>query len=209
VSSSRHAHWGERAKKKPSTTVDVADRVEVDAAPTAVWARLEDVDAVAQCLPGLVPGSLEPAGENRYTALLEHSAMGFTAHWDLLATIELSSPEQRMHVVLEGRDPKLGLTMDGWATVVLGGAVAGDDGHVSALQYTGHVHVEGSLAGVGGPIIRGIVTDALDRFVQGVSGREPEARLGPFARFWRRIRQWLGSGPGGAARDDGDRGLRT
>jgi carbon monoxide dehydrogenase subunit G len=194
VSSSRHAHWGERAKRKPSTTVDVGERVKVDAPPAAVWARLEDVDAVAQCLPGLVEGSLTPAGENRYTALLEHTAMGFTARWDLLATIELSTPEQRMHVVLEGKDPKLGLTMDGWATVVLDGSAGGVGGRTSALDYTGHVHVEGSLAGVGGPIIRSIVSDALDRFVHGVGGGEPEAKLGPFARFWRRIRQWLGAG---------------
>ena len=193
MSSSRHAHWGERAKRKPSTTVDVGDRVEVDAAPAAVWARLEDVDAVAQCLPGLIEGSLTPAGENRYTALLEHSAMGFTARWDLVATIELSTPEQRMHVVLEGKDPKLGLTMDGWATVVLDGASGAAAGRTSALDYTGHVHVEGSLAGVGGPIIRGIVGDALDRFVQGVSGREVQDRLGPLARFWRWIKQLFGA----------------
>jgi carbon monoxide dehydrogenase subunit G len=192
VSSSRHAHWGERAKRKPSTTVDVADRVQVDASPTAVWARLEDVDAVARCLPGLVDGSLKPAGENRYTALLEHSAMGFTAHWDLLATIELSKPERRMHVLLEGKDPKLGLTMDGWATVVLDGAANPGDGRTSALDYSGHVHVEGSLAGVGGPIIRGIVSDALDRFVQGVSGREIETKPGRFRSLWLRIRSWLG-----------------
>jgi carbon monoxide dehydrogenase subunit G len=194
VSSSRHAHWGERAKRKPSTTVDIGERVQVDADRAAVWARLEDVDAVAQCLPGLVEGSLTPAGENRYKALLENTAMGFTARWDLLATIELSTREQRMHVVLEGKDPKLGLTMDGWATVVLDGA-AGDGGaHTSAIDYTGHVHVEGSLAGVGGPIIRNIVSDALDRFVQGVSGRDVEAKLGPFARFWLRVRRLLGAG---------------
>jgi carbon monoxide dehydrogenase subunit G len=193
VSSSRHAHWGERAKRKPSTTVDVGERVEVDAPPAAVWARLEDVDAVAQCLPGLVEGSLTPAGENRYTALLEHTAMGFTARWDLLATIELSTPEQRMHVVLEGKDPKLGLTMDGWATVVLDGAAGAGGRRASALDYTGHVHVEGSLAGVGGPIIRSIVSDALDRFVHGVGGGEPETKLGPLARLWQQIRQWLGA----------------
>lgn len=192
MSSSRHAHWGERAKRKPSTTVDVGERVEVDAAPAAVWARLEDVDAVAQCLPGLVEGSLTPAGENRYTALLEHSAMGFTARWDLVATIELTEAERRMHVVLEGKDPKLGLTMDGWATVVLDG---GDAGPTAALDYTGHVHVEGSLAGVGGPIIRGIVADALDRFVQGVSGREVEAAPGPFARLWLRIKHLFAGSP--------------
>jgi carbon monoxide dehydrogenase subunit G len=192
VTSSRHAHWGDRAKRKPSTTVDVGDRVEVDAAPSTVWARLEDVDAVANCLPGLVAGSLAPAGDNRYTAGLEHSAMGFTARWDLLATIELSQPEQRMHVVLEGKDPKLGLTMDGWATVVLDGATENGGGRTAALDYTGHVHVEGSLAGVGGPIIRGIVGDALDRFVQGVSGREVEEKPGPFARLRARIRRWFG-----------------
>lgn len=192
MSSSRHAHWGERARKKPSTTVDVADRVEVGAPPRTVWARLEDVDAVAQCLPGLVQGSLTPVGENRYTALLEHTAMGFTARWDLVATIELSIGEQRMHVLLKGKDPKLGLTMDGWATVVVG-RTSGDGR--TPLDYSGRVHVEGSLAGVGGPIIRGIVTDALDRFVQGVGGGEPAIKPGRLVWFWHRLRQWLGRGP--------------
>lgn len=195
MSSSRHAHWGERAKRKPSTIVNVGDRVEVDAPSKVVWARLEDVDAVAHCLPGLVEGSLARAGDNRYRAELEHAAMGFTARWDLLATIELSAPEQRMHVVLEGKDPKLGLTMNGWATLVLAGPTD-EGGGTSSLGYTGHVQVEGSLAGVGGPIIRGIVADVLDRFVQGVSGREVEAKLGPFARIWRRIKQLFGGSRG-------------
>jgi carbon monoxide dehydrogenase subunit G len=116
--------------------------------------------------------------------------MGFTAHWDLVATMELSKPEQRMHVVLDGKDSKLGLTMDGTATVVV--AQEGTTG--CALDYTGHVHVEGSLAGVGGPIIKGIVGDALDRFVQSVSGREVEEKVSPLARLWARIKGWFGGG---------------
>jgi carbon monoxide dehydrogenase subunit G len=181
--SSRHAHWGARAKKKPSTSVDVGDRITLDTTRPAVWRRLSDVDAVAHCLPGLVPGSLELLEPNVYKALLEHSALGMTAHWDLRATMELSEPEQRLHVVLDGADPKLGMTINGTATVRVEPDPAG-----SMLDYTGHVLVEGSLAGVGGPIIRGIVADALDRFVAEVSGRPEEPRkLGPLVR----LRAWL------------------
>jgi carbon-monoxide dehydrogenase small subunit len=186
--SSRHAHWGERAKRKPSTSVDVGDRIAVDASPPAVWRRLSDVHAVALCLPGLVPGSLEPLEPNVYKALLEHSAMGMTAHWDLRATMKLSQPEQCLRVVLEGADPKLGMTMDGTATVCVMPAPSG-----SVLDYSGHIRVEGSLAGVGGPIIRSIVADALDRFVAEVSGRSDEPRkLSPLGRLWAWLRALFG-----------------
>jgi carbon monoxide dehydrogenase subunit G len=181
--SSRHAHWGDRARRKPSTSVDVGDRIPVEAPPDAVWARLEDVDAVAQCLPGLVPGSLERVEGDRYHARLEHSAMGVTAHWDLRAVMTLVEADRRLDVLLEGDDPKLGLKMNGTAKIGVEPLEAG-----SALDYTGHVKVEGNLAGVGGPIIRGIVGDALDRFVADVSGRpEPPPRRGPVARFFSRL----------------------
>lgn len=195
--SSRHAHWGERAKRKPSTSVDVGDRIVVDAVRSEVWARLSDVDQVAQCLPGLVSGSLELVEPNVYRALLEHSALGFTAHWALRATMELSEPEQRLHVVLEGEDPKLGMTMSGSATVRVESEPPG-----SVLDYSGHVRVEGSLAGVGGPIISSLVGDALDRFVAAASGGPGE----PFRPgLLRRLAGWLRwrLGGGGASSRSG------
>jgi len=190
--SPRHAHWGARAKKKPSTSVDVGDRIAVDAPQPVVWARLSDVDAVAECLPGLVPGSLEQVEPSVYKALLEHSALGFTARWDLRATMELAEHEQRLHVVLEGADPKLGMTMNGTATVQVETEVPG-----SSLDYTGHVRVEGNLAGVGGPIIRNLVGDALDRFVAAVSGR-PTPERNPLRRLAAWLRKLFG-GPRGAS----------
>jgi carbon monoxide dehydrogenase subunit G len=130
-----------------------------------VWQRLQDVDAVASCLPGLVPGSLVVLGEDKYSAQLEHSAMGMTAHWDLRATMQLSD-DRRLRVLLDGDDKRLNLAMNGWAEV----DVQSEDADRTALDYKAHVRVDGSLAALGGPIVRGIVTEALERFVIEVSG---------------------------------------
>jgi carbon monoxide dehydrogenase subunit G len=187
---SRHnVDWGARAQKRVGTSVDVDDRIPLDARPAAVWARLQDVDAVAGCLPGLVPGSLEALGGDQYKARLEHSAMGMTAHWDLRATMRLSA-DRRLRVVLEGEDTRLSLAMNGWAEV----DVHTEPEDRTTLEYKAHVRVDGSLAALGGPVVRGIVTDALHRFISDVSG-DAAARQGPsagvFRRLFARLRTWL------------------
>jgi hypothetical protein len=81
--------------------------------------------------------------------------------------------------------------MDGDANVV----VRPEPAAGSALDYNGVIRIEGSLAAMGGPIIRSIVSDALSEFISAVGGEEKQKRAGWFGRLaqmlrerWRRLR---------------------
>jgi carbon monoxide dehydrogenase subunit G len=190
--SRRDVDWGARAHKRAGTSVDLDDRISLDVQPASVWQRLQDVDAVANCLPGLVPGSLVALGDDKYNARLEHSAMGMTAHWDLRATMQLTD-DRRLRVLLDGDDKRLNLAMNGWAEV----DVQPENANRTALDYKAHIRVDGSLAALGGPIVRGIVTDALQRFMLEVSGDDAAAERattegrvrGFFTRLLARLRR--------------------
>jgi len=182
--SSRHADWGSRTRKRSAgTTVELTDEVAVDGTPEQVWALLSDVPFVAGCLPRLEPSSLEQVGEREFRARMIHSVMGMTANWDLDATITPFPVDRRIAVQLSGRDARLGMTMNGQADVVVKAAVASG----ACLAYTANIRVEGSLAAMGGPIIRSVMSDALAGFVAAVGGQEPASPPG----LLQRIRQAL------------------
>ncbi len=165
--------WNRRRRPTPKAAVDVADLVVVPAGAEAIIARLRDVEFVASCLPGIVPGSLAPAQNGTYGAEMRQTAIGVTATWTI--TIALDAPPTRrgVAVVLSGAEPRLHLTMTGTADVDVG--ADGDAG--TPVDYRGHVVVEGRLAATGGPIIRRLVGEILDRFVVALaaSGRASRA----------------------------------
>jgi carbon monoxide dehydrogenase subunit G len=189
---SRHADWGERTRKRSAgTTVELTDEVAVAGTPDQAWVLLSDVPFVAACLPGLEPSSLEQVGENEFRARMMHSVMGMTANWDLNATITPLPAERRIDVRLAGTDGRLGMSMNGNADV----AVKGEPGSGAMLAYTANIRVDGSLAAMGGPIIRSVMSDALAGFVAAVGGQEtarPAHGLGrlreALARLFRRLR---------------------
>jgi carbon monoxide dehydrogenase subunit G len=170
---SRQADWGARTRKKTAgTTVKLDDRVAIEAAPDQAWTRLSDVPFVASCLPGLVPGSLEALDDRRFRARMVHSVMGVDATWDLDATINPFPADRRLEVLLAGKESRLSMTMDGNARV----ALSPDEPSGSVLDYTADIRVAGSLAAMGGPVIRSVMGDALAGFVAAVGGQEVQAR---------------------------------
>ncbi len=186
---SRNADWSRRtAKKTAGTSVKLDDHVFLQASPDLAWARLEDVPLVASCLPGLDPASLVAETHERFRARMVNTVMGISANWDLVATIRPDRTSRVLGVVLHGEDTRLHMVLDGSAHV----AVHRRDVDETMLHYTADLQVEGSLAAMGGPIIRSILSDAIEQFVGVVGGQQPEAAALPWhARLRQRVRRWL------------------
>jgi carbon monoxide dehydrogenase subunit G len=187
----RKADWSKRtAKKTAGTTVALDDSIVVPATPAVAWTRLEDVPLVASCLPGLDPATLVAIGPNAFRARMSNTVMGMTANWDLKATIHPNVETRELNVVLEGADPRLNMRLNGVADV----AVRADDLGQALLDYTANLRIDGSLAAMGGPVIRSILSDAIAQFVAVVGGQEPvESRSLPawlrerLSVLWKRL----------------------
>jgi carbon monoxide dehydrogenase subunit G len=161
----------------------------VAAAPDAVLAQLRDIEFVVECLPGLVPGSLVPGQDGGYVAQMKTTAVGVTAIWDLSIGYDAPPTRDGIAVELSGAERRLNLSMTGTADV----AIAPEDRPGAAIDYRGHVTVEGRLAATGAPIIRRLVSEILDRFVTALAAPEAtapsppvrlRARVGAWARAW-------------------------
>lgn len=186
---SRRADWSKRtAKKTAGTTVSLDDTVVVPVSADRAWSRLEDVPLVASCLPGLDPATLRSEGENAYRATMVNTVMGISANWDLRATIKPVPADRVLHVVLDGADTRLNMKLDGVAEV----SVMPGEGSHAQLDYTANLRVEGSLAAMGGPVIRSILADAIEQFVAVVGGQEPPVETSRLVRFRARLAAiWL------------------
>jgi carbon monoxide dehydrogenase subunit G len=184
---SRKADWSKRtAKKTVGTTVVLDDRITVPVTPDRAWARLEDVPLVASCLPGLDTSSLVAESEHVYRARMTNTVMGISANWDLRATIEPNATTRTLRVVLDGEDRKLNMKLDGTATVDVKAA----DGNESLLDYVANLRIDGSLAAMGGPVIKAILADAIAQFISVVGGQEPAQKASAAARLRQRIADW-------------------
>ncbi len=180
----RRADWSKRtANKTAGTTVALDDELVVPVSPETAWKRLDDVPLVASCLPGLVPESLKAVGDNVFSARMVNTVMGMSANWDLKATVLPDEAERRLKLLLGGTDSRLGMKMDGTAEVLVR---ANEDGN-ALLDYTANVRVDGSLAAMGGPVIRSIVGDAIGQFVEVVGGLEPQRPTSWRERLLRRL----------------------
>jgi carbon monoxide dehydrogenase subunit G len=181
------ADWSKRTSKKTAgTTVTLEDVVALPTSPDVVWTRLEDVPLVASCLPGLDPTSLESVGPNTFRAKMTNTVMGISAHWDLRATISPDPDRRVLDVQLEGDDPRLNMKLAGLASV----AVRVDDLGQALLDYRANLRIDGSLAAMGGPVIRAILGDAIAQFVAVVGGQEQVEQQSPLARLRARLRAW-------------------
>jgi len=197
---SRKADWSKRtAKKTAGTTVVLDDTVSVPTSTDVVWARLEDVPLVASCLPGLDPTTLVDEGDGVFRAQMRNTVMGISANWDLRATIRPDSARRVLEVGLEGEDQKLNMKLHGTAHVL----VQSQGELESLLDYVADLRVDGSLAAMGGPVIRAIIADAITQFVSVVGGRTELERVAWYRRALNALRGWWGRVIG---RPDGEGG---
>lgn len=183
----RKADWSKRtAKKTAGTTVVLDDSIHLPVSADVAWRRLEDVPLVASCLPGLDPDTLVAIGENAFRARMANTVMGITANWDLRATISPNDATRQLKVILDGEDTRLNMKLDGVADV----SVRANELELAVLDYTANLRIDGTLAAMGGPVIRSILDDAIAQFVAVVGGVEPVLRRSLMARWWERLRGW-------------------
>lgn len=185
MSNSRKVDWGSRTSRKTAGTDVVLDDSLVIKTPRPVlWTRMRDVPFVAGCLPGVVLDSLQEVSPTEYRANMLQSVMGYDSNWDLQAVIEPNDDDNRLHVRFDGTDKRLGMTLTGQASIVVTDGEPGE----SVVGYKANLRVNGSLAAVGGPVIRSTVSETIERFVAGVGGAELPAAEGFFARLGMRLR---------------------
>lgn len=197
MTSTRRADWSKRTSKKPpGTDIAIEDVLELPVDPEAAWKRLEDVPLVAACIPGLDPATLVDQGDGVYRARMINTVMGISANWALEATIRPVPSTKTLNVGLRGEDPKLRMKLDGTADVVVAAGIEGQ----ATLTYAAQLRVDGSLAAMGGPVIRSILSETITQFVQVVGGQDSTPKPSAFQRLRARlVRAWhwcLGSNGG-------------
>ena len=180
--------WGKRKRPEPSTDVVLDDSIEMPVSAEVAWAHLQDIDALAACIPGLQPESVVQTSPTTFQGTLRHVALGVPSTWRLTANVVRSEPDRALEVHLDGVEERLGLRLLGDARLVI------VDTAPARLDYTGELTVRGRLAGAGGPIIDRVIASIIERFVEGVgaAGDLPMHR-GRWQQVWNWIRSlWKG-----------------
>jgi len=175
--------WGRRKREEPSTTVDLADKIEMSVSADVAWRHMQDIKAVAACIPGLVPGSIEQVSEDTFRGTLRHLALGVPSTWQLEAAVTRADPDRRLLIHLEGEEERLDLHLSGDAALSIDQV-----DELAALTYTGDLTVRGRLAGAGGPIIERVVASIIERFVESVGAG---GQVAPRRSWWWRFVAWL------------------
>jgi carbon monoxide dehydrogenase subunit G len=181
------AGWERRRRAPPKIEVDVADELALRSDVEDVFERLRDIDTVALCLPGLVPGSLQSEDGERVFGSVRQTVLGVTATWQLEMTMRPDPLGRTLSIELDGVEQRLGMKLTGVANVAVVPASAAS----TTLRYTGHVAVEGRLASTGAPVIHRLVQETLRRFVEALGAPAKAELLAPQSSRWRRFVSWL------------------
>ena len=149
------------------------------------WRHVQDIKAVAACIPGLVPESIDQVSDDTFRGTLRHLAMGVPSTWKLEAAVTRDDFDRRLDIHLEGQEERLDLQLSGDASLSID-----DVDELAALTYTGDLTVRGRLAGAGKPIIERVVASIIERFVESVgAGGQVESHRS----WWHRFMAWCGS----------------
>ena len=127
-----------------------------NAPPQAVWDLLVDIDAVAACLPGLE--SLEPAGDNKYRAVLTMGIAAVTGRYEGTVEMQDLDPPNAYRLAVEGRG-KPGFVNGGAAI-----ALRDTGGGATEVTVEGTVQVGGTIARVGQRLLGSVSKMMMDRF---------------------------------------------
>lgn len=129
------------------------DRVEVAAAPEAIWGILDDPAALGRILPGCE--SIVRQAPDRFAAVIASKVRFMTVRSDVVATLHDADPPRHLRLVLEGRPRGLG----GSFRLEVPFDITPLGSGRSTVAYSVALQLGGSLAGFGGAIL----TDALRR----------------------------------------------
>jgi carbon monoxide dehydrogenase subunit G len=125
------------------------------APPAAVWNLLNDMDAVASCLPGC--DRLEPIGEDRYRAELTLAVAAVSGRYSGTVAIVDKRPPNSYRLLVEGTGTS-GF-VKGEATVELVG-----EQETTLVNVAGQGQVGGLIARVGQRLLGSVSKMMMDRF---------------------------------------------
>ena len=129
----------------------------VPAAPSAVWAALNDPTILKDCLPGCE--SLERAGENAFQAVMATPVGPVSARFNGRVTMSDIDPPNAYTLHFEGQGGAAGFAR-GEARVTL--APEGDG--QTSLHYDAKAQVGGKLAQIGSRLVDGAAAKMTDDF---------------------------------------------
>jgi carbon monoxide dehydrogenase subunit G len=126
-----------------------------DAPPAAVWALLMDTSVIAGCIPGC--HELQPAGEDRYQAVLAAPVAAITGRFDATIALQDKVPPKSYTLIVEATG-RPGFAR-GRATMTLTPIDTGTHLVVEATADIG-----GTLARVGQRLLESAARMTMDRF---------------------------------------------
>ncbi len=125
-------------------TEPIVDAVEVAAGPEAIWAMLDDPEALARILPGCE--SIVREAPDRFTAVIASKVRFMTIRSDVVATLHEADPPRHLRLLLEGRPRGLG----GSFKVSIPFDIETLGPNRSRVAYSVSLELSGSLAAFGG-----------------------------------------------------------
>ena len=115
--------------------------VRVEASPAEIWGLLDDVEAVALCIPGI--SDYRETGTNEFTALLSQRVGPVTARFRLRTTLTDLVPLETVTAVVEGADNVLASTVSSEQVFRFSEA---DGGAATEIHITAEVGMVGRVA---------------------------------------------------------------
>jgi carbon monoxide dehydrogenase subunit G len=112
--------------------------VHIQAPPADVWQLIDDIEAVASCIPGVT--DYAASGDREFTALMTQRVGPVTARFRLNTKLINLDPPRSVTVISEGHDPDLDSTVRAEQRFELRAADGGTDVNISAdIRMTGRV----------------------------------------------------------------------
>ena len=136
--------------------MDISGEFDITASRKQVWEALNDLEVLAQCIPGCE--SVERESDTEFRAKMKTKIGPVKARFESRILLSNLNPPQSYTISGEGKGGPAGFGR-GSADVTL----AESDG-TTTLRYTATLHVGGKLAQVGSRLVGGVVRKLADDF---------------------------------------------
>ncbi len=134
----------------------------VHGTPEAIWAILDDPDALGRVLPGCE--SIEREAADRFRAVLTSKTGFMTVRTDVEATYREADPPRRLRLDLAGRPRGIGGTFQASIPFDL----VPLEGDQTEVRYAVEVTLGGALSFLGGGLVGEALTGQIDELVRNV-----------------------------------------
>ncbi|MDE0171777.1 MAG: SRPBCC domain-containing protein [bacterium] len=115
--------------------------VRVEASPAEIWGLLDDIEAVALCIPGI--SDYKETGPNEFTAMLSQRVGPVTARFRLRTTLKDLVRHESVTAVVEGADNALASSVSSEQVFTFSAA---DGGAATEILITADVGMVGRVA---------------------------------------------------------------